>query len=349
MSLCVPVRVEPPYDVRIGPGLLEAVEALTPRYSRVAVITDENVAPLYLGHLGPALQERVVVLPPGESSKNFGTIERVLEQLCGFGLDRDSALVALGGGVIGDLCGLASALFMRGIRFVQCPTTLLAQVDASVGGKTAVNLPSGKNLAGAFHQPDAGFADTSTLGTQSDDEFRSGLGEVLKTAVLDGEDHLAQLEADVDALVGRDAETLARVVERCVRFKAKIVSADPLEGGSRKCLNLGHTFGHAIEQLAGYGVVPHGIAVAAGIGMALDLSGSCGLLEDGQLPGRVRELARRLGLPASLEDIEERTGKEFSEEDLLRAMITDKKNAGGEVRYVLPVRAGQVRIDVVLK
>ena len=264
MTSTVRVSVETPYDVRIGPGLLQAVEALAPRYSRVAVLTDENVAPLYLERLGETFGKRVIVVAAGEASKSFVTLESVLDQLCGFGLDRDSALIALGGGVIGDLCGLSAALFMRGVRFIQCPTTLLAQVDASVGGKTAVNLTSGKNLAGVFHQPDAVFADTSTLASQSEDEFRSGLGEVLKTALLDGEEHLAQLEADAALLVARDSRTLTRVVERCVQFKAKIVSADPLEGGSRKCLNLGHTYAHAIEHIAGFGVVPHGIAVAAG-------------------------------------------------------------------------------------
>ncbi|MCL4161806.1 UNVERIFIED_CONTAM: hypothetical protein GTU68_010532 [Idotea baltica] len=348
MSRSVRVAVEPNYDVRIGSGLLETVEALAPRYSRIAVITDENVAPLYQERLGKKLNEHAIVLPPGEDSKSFATLDRVLTQLSRFGLDRDSALVALGGGVIGDLGGLAAALYMRGIRFVQCPTTLLAQVDASVGGKTAVNLATGKNLAGVFHQPDAVYADTATLVSQSDDEFRSGLGEVLKTAVLDSEEHLAQLETDTDKLLARDPETLAQVVERCVQFKSKIVSADPHEGGSRKCLNLGHTFAHAIEHIAGFGTVPHGIAVAAGIGMALDQSGSCGILEDPRLAGRVRKLARALGLPASLEDIEARTGLEFSEDAMVRAMLTDKKNSRGEIRFVLPVRAGQVRIDVVL-
>lgn len=348
MSRNVRVAVEPSYDVRIGTGLLEAVQALAPRYSRIAVVTDENVAPLYLERLGKELGQRVIVVPAGEGSKSFATAENILEQLSGFGLDRDSALIALGGGVVGDLCGLVSALFMRGIRFIQCPTTLLAQVDASVGGKTAINLVAGKNLAGVFHQPDAVFADTSTLVTQSSDEFRSGLGEVLKTALLDGEEHLSQLELDTDCLLARDPETLAQVVERCVQFKAKIVSADPREGGSRKCLNLGHTYAHAIEHIAGFGAVPHGMAVAAGIGMALDQAGSCGVLEDPLLAGRVRKLARALGLPASLEDIEARTGLEFSEEAMLLAMTTDKKNARGEIRYVLPVRAGQVRIDVVL-
>lgn len=344
----VSVATDPPYDVRVGAGLLEIVEAISPRYSRVVVVSDENVAPLYLGRLGEKLGESAIVLPPGESTKSFGQLEQLLIELTGLALDRDAALIALGGGVIGDLVGLASALYMRGIRVVQCPTTLLSQVDASVGGKTAVNLPTGKNLAGVFHQPDAVFADVSTLVSLSDDEFASGLGEVLKTAILDGEEALEQLEQNAQRLLSRDPQALIEIVERCVQFKAKVVTADPKESGPRKCLNLGHTYAHAIEHIAGYGKVPHGIAVAAGIGMAFDQAGSCGVLDDMSLPARVRKLAGTLGLPDSLEALEASTGISFPEQAMLASMTTDKKNSSGKISLVLPVRAGQVRVGVVL-
>jgi 3-dehydroquinate synthase len=344
----VTVATDPPYDVRVGAGLLEVVEAITPRYSRVVVVSDENVSPLYLERLGDSLGQSVIVLPAGEATKSFSTLEHLLVELTEYALDRDAALVALGGGVIGDLVGLAAALYMRGIRVVQCPTTLLSQVDASVGGKTAVNLPTGKNLAGVFHQPDAVFADVSTLPSLSESEFTSGLGEVLKTAILDGEEALQQLELNASRLLDRDFSALADTVERCVNFKAKIVTADPKESGPRKCLNLGHTYAHAIEHIAGFGTVPHGIAVAAGIGMAFDQAGSCGILEDMGLAARVRKLAGTLGLPDSLEALESSTGLLFPEQALLSSMTTDKKNSGGKISLVLPVRAGQVRVGVTL-
>jgi 3-dehydroquinate synthase len=254
--------------------------------------------------------------------------------------------VALGGGVVGDLCGLAASLYKRGIAFVQCPTTLLAQVDASVGGKTAVNLPSGKNLAGTFHQPVAVLADVATLATLPESEFESGLGEVLKTALLAGEDALGDLERDVHKLRERDPLTLERTVEACVAFKARIVAQDPREGGLRKCLNLGHTFAHGIEHSAGFGRIPHGVAVAAGIGLAFDHAAASGVLLDVALCERVHALARDLHLPSSLEEIEDRYGLHVSEVELLASMRTDKKNKGSEIRLVLPVRAGEVRIDV---
>lgn len=349
MTQVVHVATDPPYDVRIGAGVLGEVLECASRYSSAAVITDENVAPLYLDHLGDLAKGEVVVLPAGESSKSFATLEQVLDRLVRANLDRRACLVALGGGVIGDLTGLAASLYKRGIDFIQCATTVLAQVDASVGGKTAVNLPAGKNLAGTFHQPSAVFADVSTLASLPDAEFASGLGEVLKTAILSGEEALATLEVEAPRLLERNLEALAAQIETCVAFKAKVVSIDPHEGGLRKCLNLGHTFGHGIEHIAGFGVIPHGVAVAAGIGIAFEHAAAMRTLKDGGLVDRVRKLTRSLGLPGSLREIEASYGLKISDAALVDSMRTDKKNEGGEIRLVLPVRAGEMMLDVPLR
>jgi len=348
MARTVRVATEDPYDVRIGADVLTEADALVERYSGVAVLTDATVAGLHLERLGPLANEEIVVVEPGESSKSFATLETVLDRLVSAGLDRDACLVAFGGGVVGDQCGLAASLYKRGIDFLQCATTLLAQVDASVGGKTAVNLPTGKNLAGSFHQPMAVLADVNVLSTLPRAEFESGLGEVLKTAVLSGEAALSQLEADAPALLEREAGALERTVETCVAFKAEVVAQDPHEGGLRKCLNLGHTFGHGIEHIAGYGVVPHGIAVAAGIGIAFDHAAATGVLEDVALAERVHALAHALHLPSSIEEVEKTYGISVAEEDLHASMQADKKNKGGEIRLVLPVRVGEMRLDVPL-
>lgn len=349
MTRHVQVATEPPYDVQIGAGVLAQTEALASKHSATAVITDENVAPLYVERLGELAQGEVIVVPAGEISKSFGNLERVLERLSRAKLDRDACLVALGGGVVGDLSGLTASLYKRGIDVIQCPTTLLAQVDASVGGKTAVNLPSGKNLAGTFHQPRAVLADVSTLETLPEEEFASGLGEVLKTAILSGDEAIATLEADAPQLLARDSEAMTRQVEACVRFKAFVVAQDPHEGGLRKCLNLGHTFGHGIEHIAGYGKVPHGVAVAAGIGIAFEHAAAYGVLEDSALAARITQLSDALGLPNSLAAIEERFDLKIDTQALTESMRTDKKNKAGQINLVLPVRAGQMNLDGTLR
>lgn len=348
MTSQVHVGTEEPYDVHIGAGALDEAAGFVQRYSGAAVVTDANVGALYLERLGALAQGPVVTVEPGEASKSFATLERVLDELASAQLDRGACLVALGGGVVGDLTGLAASLYKRGVAFVQCATTLLAQVDASVGGKTAVNLSSGKNLAGTFHQPAAVFADVATLVTLPEDEFLSGLGEVLKSALLDGEAHLAALEGDADALTAHDPAALERAVERCVAFKARVVAADPREGGLRKSLNLGHTFGHAIEHLAGYGAVPHGVAVAAGIGLAFEHAERTGVLADARFAERARSLAKVLGLPSSLDELAARYGVAIDPDAMRASMRHDKKNRGGEVLLVLPVRPGEARLDVPL-
>ncbi len=348
MARTLRVETSPPYEVHIGQGVLRQAARYAERASKAAVLVDANVAPLYLERLGELPGWPVIEVAAGEASKSFSTLERVLDELVTAGLDRNSCLIALGGGVVGDLCGLAAALFKRGIDFVQCPTTLLAQVDASVGGKTAVNLASGKNLAGTFHQPRAVFIDVSTLASLPDDEYTSGLGEVLKSALLAGEQDLSELEACAVALSRRDPQVLEELVSRSVALKARVVAEDPLECGPRKQLNLGHTFAHAIEHIAGFGRIPHGVAVGAGIGMALHYARTLDVLEDQALPERVHKLARALQLPFSRSDLKSRYGIDFPDAEMLASMGSDKKNVGEEVRLVLPKRAGEMALDVVL-
>jgi len=235
---------------------------------------------------------------------------------------------------------------MRGIDVVQCPTTLLAMVDASVGGKTAVNLAAGKNLAGTFHQPRAVYADTATLATLPADEYLSGLGEVVKTALIGDAELLTLLEDEAERIAIRDPELLIDVVARCVRVKAGVVARDEREGGERKTLNLGHTFAHGIEHAAGYGTIPHGVAVAVGLGLALEAGARTGMLEDETLPLRVAALHERLGLPASLADLRERASLPFAAADLLAGMRHDKKGRGGTPTFVVPRGAERIEWDV---
>lgn len=347
MPSSITVAVDPPYEVHVGAGVLSRVgEAWDPGGSRPRspwlILSDTRVAALYadrLEHLGPVPLHTVA---PGEDSKRFSVLEPLLDFMVEQGLDRHSTVVALGGGVIGDLGGLAAALYMRGIDVIQCPTTLLAQVDASVGGKTAVNLTAGKNLAGAFHQPRAVYADPTVLISLDDDELRSGLGEVLKTAWIEGAPALEALEERADALMARDPDALAEVVASCVATKARVVAADPTEGSTRAVLNLGHTFAHAIERVAGFGEIPHGIAVAVGIDLALDTAQRTGLLENSDWRDRSQALAGRLGLPPCVSALRESSGCPLPAVALRNAMGSDKKNAAGVVHLVLPRNPGDI-------
>jgi 3-dehydroquinate synthase len=340
----VRIATDPAYEVRIGRGILGEVGRATSEFSRRAVVTDDRVAPLYLARLG--FDAPSMAVPAGEPSKRMPTLERVLEFLAASDLDRSSCVIALGGGVVGDLAGMAASLFMRGIPVVQVPTTLLAQVDASVGGKTAVDLAAGKNLAGTFHQPAAVLADPETLATLPEEEYRSGLGEVVKAALIEGEAALAWLEGNSRPLVRRDPGALEEAVERCVRTKAHIVVGDPRERGARKILNLGHTFAHAIERAAGYGRVPHGIAVAVGLSLALRASRAAGLLDDAVLSARVAALLAALELPGDLRALRSASGARLAPEELVAGMRHDKKGAAGRPRLVLPRAAGRIEVDV---
>lgn len=342
----VRVEVTPPYVVHVGPGAIDLAAAAAAPFSAWAVLTDTCVEALYGERLGELAGAPRLALEPGEAAKDLGGLGSVLDFLSGAGLDRGSVLVTFGGGVISDLGGLAASLFLRGIAVIHVPTTLLAQVDAAVGGKTAINLHAGKNLAGTFHQPRAVLADTRVLATLAADDFRSGLGEVVKSALLSGEAEFARLERDAGRLVARDAEALSATVAACVALKARVVAGDEREQGARRALNLGHTFAHAIERVAGYGHVPHGIAVAAGLACALELSRSVGRLRDDRLPGRLARLLEALDLPRGLDDLRRSYGAALPTADLLRAMRSDKKGRAGRPTFVLVAGLGRPVPDV---
>ena len=344
-TTAIEVAVEPAYSVHVGPDCLDEISTLAAGYPRCFVVSESHAFELHGERLALPDAPRYL-MPSGEAAKQLSEVEALLEALATAGLDRQSLLVTLGGGALCDAAGLAASLYMRGIAVAHAPTTLLAQVDASVGGKTAVNLSASKNLAGTFHQPVAVFADTRTLSTLAPADFRSGLGEIVKTAMLEGPYLWAELERETDALLARQPETLATVVAGCVRAKAVVVAADPHERGPRRGLNLGHTFAHAIEHTAGFGTVPHGIAVAAGLGVALACSAALGLLHDPDLPARWQKLSSRLGLPGDLADLRRETGLALSAADLLAALRLDKKSREGAPRLVLPRALGEVELDV---
>jgi 3-dehydroquinate synthase len=341
----VHVAVDPPYSVFVGAGLIGEAARRCESFSRTFVLTDTNVEHLF-GAVARGLPRAVVhAVAPGEDSKSFATLEHVLDAMVAAGCDRASGLVAFGGGVVGDLGGMAAALFHRGIPVIQAPTTLLAMVDSSVGGKTAVNLAGGKNLAGIFHQPVEVCADTRFLATLPDDEYRSGLGEVIKTAVIDGP-LFARTAELAPRIAQRDTEALAEVVEACVRTKAAVVARDPFEKGDRKRLNLGHTFAHAIEHAAGFGRVPHGVAVAVGVLLAAETGRLARMdIEDG-FARNLRELSRALDVPADLAELRERYAVELSTDALIDAMSRDKKARRGVPLFVIPFGPGSVARDV---
>ncbi|MFT7663916.1 MAG: 3-dehydroquinate synthase [Planctomycetota bacterium] len=338
----IQVDCVPSYAVHVGSNLLASIEKPS---GATVLLTDETVHELHGERLSALRSNTVITVEPGEASKSFSVLEGVLEQLADAGLDRNSTLITLGGGSVGDLGGLAASLYMRGIDVIHCPTTLLAMVDASVGGKTAVNLSRGKNLAGTFLQPRAVYADIDTLSTLPLAELQSGLGEVVKSALIGDAELLELLEERCEALLAGDPEITAEIVTRCVRVKSRIVAADERESGRRKVLNFGHTFGHAIEQVAGFGTIPHGMAVAVGLVLALEASHRIEMLVDGDLPGRIRTLLGNLGLPSDLSELREHTGLPLAAPALQRAMKLDKKGAGGKPLFVLIESVGSVTPD----
>lgn len=337
------VRVEMtsrPYDVVIGPGSLDGIggraRGAVSNASNVALVTDSTVDGLYGGRVTASLSSagfvvHPVVVPAGEASKSWERAGEVLGALSSAGLDRTDAVVALGGGVVGDLGGFCAAVYLRGIAFVQAPTTLLAQVDSAIGGKTGVDLPAGKNLVGAFWQPALVVADTAILASLADAEWRSGLAEVAKTAILSGGGDLAWMEEHAAALVARERAAVTAAVEMCVRYKGGVAAADEREGGRRECLNLGHTLGHAIEKVGGYGAVPHGVAVAAGIRFAAGLAEDLGA-SDAAWTRRQEALLDALDLPE--------TASRFDAAALRETMAADKKARGGRVRFALATAPG---------
>ncbi|HYW03461.1 MAG TPA: 3-dehydroquinate synthase [Gammaproteobacteria bacterium] len=329
------------YPIYIGTGLLGAADVWSRHLPgrQVLVITNETVAPLYLDRVTAALSGFTVdtlILPDGEEHKTLATASRVFDRLMELRYDRDCTLIALGGGVVGDLTGFAAACYLRGVHFLQMPTTLLAQVDSSVGGKTGVNHPLGKNMIGAFHQPRCVVADIGTLDTLGDRELRAGLAEVIKYGLIADAAFLEWLEGRLDGLLAREPEALAEAVRTSCRIKAEIVARDEREQGLRALLNFGHTFGHAIETGLGYGTLLHGEAVAVGMLMAAELSRRLGDI-DGADCGRVRRLIERAGLPTA-------APAELDAERFLTLMASDKKVRGGRLRLVLLAAPGRAEV-----
>ena len=326
-----------PYDIHIGSGLLnrlgEFVRPLRP--SRLVVVTDARVGPLYAARaqaaLRPVAPSAVFELAGGETGKDMRAVEAVLDALLAAGADRRSVVIALGGGVVGDIAGFAAAIYMRGIRFVQVPTTLLAQVDSSVGGKTGVNHPRGKNLIGAFHQPEAVVADTDTLRMLPPRELSAGLAEVLKHGLLADADYFAQVTDDLPRLLACDEQALTEAIARSCQIKAAIVARDEKESGERALLNLGHTFGHAIEALTGYERWLHGEAVGCGMCLAADLSQRLGLISRGDVETIERAVAAAR-LPTRIDGL--------SRAAALDSMRGDKKAEAGEIRFIVLERIG---------
>ena len=319
------------YPILIGQGLLrqpDLIRQYVPARD-VLIVSNTTVAPLYLGGLAEALRGgRVVeaILPDGESHKTLATMSRILDVLVANRFGRDCTVIALGGGVVGDMAGFAAATYQRGVAYVQVPTTLLAQVDSSVGGKTGVNHPGGKNLIGAFHQPNAVIADTATLTTLPVRELRAGLAEVIKYGLICDAGFFDWLEAHMDELLASDPVALAHVVQRSCEIKAQIVGRDEREHGDRALLNLGHTFGHAVESATHYTQWLHGEAIGAGLLMAAAMSQECGLLGGDQVD-RLRTLLERVGLPVKIGGV--------TPDVALEHMRIDKKVQSGRMRLVL--------------
>ena len=321
------------YPIHIGENLLDSAPLYAPHVAgrRAAVVTNEKVAPLYADRLERALSlagARVqrIVLPDGESHKSWEVLDRIFAALLQAQADRRTVIVALGGGVVGDMAGFAAATYQRGVPHLQVPTTLLAQVDSSVGGKTAINHPLGKNMIGAFHQPSAVVADTATLASLPEREYASGMAEVIKYGAIHDVSFLAWIEANATALRRREAAALAYAIRRSCEIKAEIVAADEREGGVRALLNFGHTFGHAIESAAGYGTWLHGEAVAAGMVLAARFSARQGRIDAGDAE-RLVALLKSMGLPTVAPGYELDTWLEY--------MGRDKKNEDGRITLVL--------------
>lgn len=330
------------YDILIGSGLFDSLDsyAAVPKSATALIVTNTTVAPLYAARLHAALAQRhrevlEVHLPDGEQYKDWATLNRIFDVLLGHGCDRKTVLYALGGGVIGDMTGFAAACYMRGVPFVQVPTTLLAQVDSSVGGKTAVNHPLGKNMIGAFYQPQVVVCDLDTLDTLPARELSAGLAEVIKYAPIADAALLDWLEANIDALLARDRAALAHAIRRSCEIKAQVVGADEREAGLRAILNFGHTFGHAIEAGLGYGEWLHGEAVGCGMVMAADLSARLGLI-DAATAQRLTRLIERAKLPV--------VGPALGADRYIELMRLDKKSEAGEIRFVVIEQLGRAGV-----
>ena len=337
------------YDIHIGTGLLRScAPLLSPLLKRpfVAIVTDENVAQAHLERLTQTLDSAGIshvtkIMPPGEASKSFTGLETLVDWLLDNKVERQDMVIALGGGVIGDLTGFAASTLRRGVRFTQIPTTLLAQVDSSVGGKTGINVPQGKNLVGAFHQPSLVLADLDVLQTLPDREFRAGYAEIVKYAAICDRPFFDWLESNLDALKSRDTQALSYAIAKSCQTKADIVAQDEKEHGARALLNLGHTFAHAYENLTGYSDnLLHGEAVGLGMAQAARLSVDLGLCPETDAQALVNHLASA-GLPISQTDVK---GGPFEATNLVNAMAQDKKVSQGVMTFILMKAIGKAFI-----
>ncbi|MDR4518379.1 MAG: 3-dehydroquinate synthase [Nitrosomonas sp.] len=334
------------YPIHIGNGILNQTELIISclKQKRVAIVSNTTIAPLYLDKLRAALEKNGVqsipiILPDGEANKNWKTLNLIFDALLDNHCERTTTMLALGGGVIGDLTGFAAATYLRGVPFIQIPTTLLAQVDSSVGGKTGINHTLGKNMIGAFYQPRMVLADSATLDTLPDRELRAGIAEIIKYGLIRDPVFFEWLEKNMQRLLSRDPAVLNEAIQRSCENKAEIVAADEKESGVRALLNLGHTFGHAIENGMGYGVWLHGEAVAAGIVMAADLSRRMKLISETDV-ARIQRIFQQTGLPV--------TAPRFEAEKYLELMALDKKVSAGKTRFILLNRIGEavMRADI---
>ena len=306
---------------------------------KIALITNEQIADLYLSEITQTLKAfdlKTLILPEGETEKNLETVGKAVEFLSDNGIDRDSSIIAFGGGVIGDITGFVASSYMRGIKFLQVPTTLLAQVDSSVGGKTGVNISTGKNLIGAFYQPSAVIADIRYLNTLEPNRFSEGLAEVIKYGLIRDEDFFAWLGNNTDRILALEPEVMAHLIERCCQIKAEIVSEDEREGSVRAILNYGHTFGHAIESLTDYSVYTHGEAVSIGMVMAASMSERMGMLSQEDKKD-ITSLLESVNLPTKKPDL--------NINDFLESMKRDKKVQDGEIRLILLESIGKAIIS----
>ena len=334
------------YPIHIGAGLISKVELILAHLpqKRVALITNEVVAPLYMENIRSALELAgvkvvSVVLPDGEKHKSYTTLNTIYDALLASHCERGTSIIALGGGVVGDISGFAAATYQRGVPFIQVPTTLLAQVDSSIGGKTAINHPLGKNMIGAFYQPRVVISDMQTLQSLPERELKAGLAEIIKHGLIRDERFFSWIEANIERILGRDMDALAHAVLRSCEIKGALVVKDERELGERALLNFGHTFGHAIENGFGYGTWLHGEAVAAGMALASNLSAQLGMLDKAE-SGRICKLLKRAGLPVTVGGISP---------DRLRALMSlDKKAKNGKLNFILLERIGSatIRADV---
>ena len=331
------------YPIYIGSGLLDQAECYAPHIKgkQILIVTNETVAPLYLYRVLMQLKAyntAQVILPDGEQHKSLDVLNQIFDALLANKFGRNATLVALGGGVIGDMGGFAAACYQRGIPFIQIPTTLLAQVDSSVGGKTGVNHPLGKNMIGTFYQPQSVIADTDVLETLDERQLSAGLAEIIKYGLIRDAEFFCWLEDNMDALLVRDKTALAYAIERSCINKAEVVVEDETESGARATLNLGHTFGHAIETGAGYGKYLHGEAVAIGMCQAADLSKRKGWLSENDME-KIIALLKKARLPVNPPD-------SLSTDQFLQLMSVDKKNVDGEIRLILLKAIGQATLPV---